>query len=43
MAAHESTMVALGIPAPDFSLPDTNPNTETVSYTQLTLPTSDQV
>ena len=33
MAAHESTMVALGIPAPDFSLPDTNPNTEKDLYT----------
>ena len=33
MAAHESTMVALGSQAPDFSLPDTNPNTDKDLYT----------
>ena len=33
MVAHVSTMVGLGTPAPDFSLPDTNPNTDKDLYT----------
>ena len=33
MAAHQSTMVGLGTPAPNFSLPDTNPNTDKDLFT----------